>query len=392
MKTDILANAIALSDADLLAHLGALSKKECETTAELVGHLAALDMRPALYAAAGYGSLFDYCTEALGLSEDAACNRIDAARACRRFPEILDLLTSGAVTLTAVRLLRPHLTQENHQAVLARARHRRLKEIGLLIAELAPRPDVRASVRKLAAPKASSLPSLTASDSDRLPLGSAPPPSLDLSPSPQLDPLAPAPGTPLAADVFRTTTRPILQALAPHRYRVQFTIDEETHEDLRCVQALLRREIPNGDPGVIFKRALRLLRQQVERMKLGATSRPRVRRAIRSETDDAQSGRPIRPGNQASHDRHPSRHIPAAVKRQVWQRDRGQCAFVASTGHRCSEGVFLEFHHVQPYARGGPASVENIALRCWRHNHYEGELMFGPHGSSTAGESLAPYR
>ena len=60
MKNDILASAIALSNADLLAHLGALCTNERETTAQLVGHLAALEMRPALYAAAGYGSLFDY--------------------------------------------------------------------------------------------------------------------------------------------------------------------------------------------------------------------------------------------------------------------------------------------------------------------------------------------
>ena len=74
-----------------------------------MAHLAALDSRPALYAAQGYGSLFSYCTQALRLSEDAACHRIEAARAARRFPVILELLSSGEVTLTAVRLrdLRP---------------------------------------------------------------------------------------------------------------------------------------------------------------------------------------------------------------------------------------------------------------------------------------------
>lgn len=91
---------------------------------ELVAHLAALDGRPALYAARGYGSLFSYCTQALRLSEDAACNRIEAARACRCFPVIVDLLASGEVTLTAVRLLGRHLTPENHRAVLAGAKGR----------------------------------------------------------------------------------------------------------------------------------------------------------------------------------------------------------------------------------------------------------------------------
>jgi hypothetical protein len=39
---------------------------------------------------------------------------------------------------------------------------------------------------------------------------------------------------------------------APQRYRVQFTIGEEAHEKLRRLQALLRREIPDGDPGKMF--------------------------------------------------------------------------------------------------------------------------------------------
>jgi hypothetical protein len=30
-----------------------------------------------------------------------------------------------------------------------------------------------------------------------------------------------------------------------------------------------------------------------------------------------------------------------------------------------------------PFARGGSATVENISLRCRRHNQYEAELVFG---------------
>jgi hypothetical protein len=152
MNTNMFALASGLSDHDLLARLCALAGKEREASAELVAHLAVLDARPSLYAAQGHGSLFSYCTRALRLSEDAACNRIDAARACRRFPVILDLLASGELSLASVRKLRPCLTQENHEAVLARARGRSCHEVLCLIAELAPRPDLPPSVRKLPAP------------------------------------------------------------------------------------------------------------------------------------------------------------------------------------------------------------------------------------------------
>ena len=158
MKIDILATAVALPDRELLARIDTLAGNEREATAELVAHLAALESRPSAYAAEGYGSLFDYCVGALGLSEDAACNRIEAARACRQFPVIVDLLAAGRLTLTSVRKLRTHLTPENHEAVLCKAAHRNKEQIEALIAELAPKPDVPATVRKLPEPAPSLAP------------------------------------------------------------------------------------------------------------------------------------------------------------------------------------------------------------------------------------------
>src|SRR5712691_747237 len=199
MKTNILATVTRLSDQDLLTRLQLLAGKEREATVELVAHLAALDSRPSVYAAEGYGSLFTYCTQALRLSEDAACNRIEAARACRRFPVILDLLASGEVTLTAVRLLGRHLTPENHQAVLAKAKGGSRQQIEALVAELAPQPDVPGSVRKL--------PILTAMPFASAPLAQAPP---NLSSEPTAA-IAPSPAA------FVPTPRPIVRATAPER-------------------------------------------------------------------------------------------------------------------------------------------------------------------------------
>lgn len=176
--------------------------------------------------------------------------------------------------------------------------------------------------------------------------------------------------------VFETASpRPVVQTTAPQRYRVQFTIGEATHEKLRRLQALLRREIPDGDPGLIVDRAFTLLLEQVERTKLGAAAKPRPRRAIRPETDEDTEERVL-----------PSRHVPREVRRAVWRRDAGRCAFVTAAGQRCTERTFLEWHHVQPYATQGPATLANISLRCRRHNQYEAELIFGRHGASIVGE------
>ena len=137
---------------------------------------------------------------------------------------------------------------------------------------------------------------------------------------------------------------------------MQFTIDAATHENLRRAQELLRREIPDGDPGAIFDRALKLLLEDVARKKMAATAKPRTSQITRTR----------------------SRHIPARVKRAVWLRDGGRCAFVVANGRRCTERVFLEFHHCEPYAIGGEATVTNVSLRCRAHNVYEAQLLFGP--------------
>jgi hypothetical protein len=354
MKMNILAIADALSDQELLAHTPVIAGREREAAAELVAHIAALARRPALYAAKAYGSLFAYCTKALGLSEDAACNRIEVAHACRRFPVILDLIASGSITLTTVRLLGKHLTTENHQAVLTRACGRTRREIEALVAELAPQPDVLSSVRKLPTPMVTSSPATRAA----APTASKEP-ALAIAPSPT---------------VLPPTAQPIVRASAPQRYRVQFTIGQDTHEKLRRVQALLRREIPDGDPAVIFDHAVTLLLEKVEKTKLAAAVKPRP--FIRPGTDKGVRGT-----------QRGSRHLPRAVKRAVWQRDGGQCAFVSTTGARCAERTFLEFHHIQPYAMQGPGTVANISVRCRLHNAHEAELIFGPRATSNAGKT-----
>src|SRR5574338_1294304 len=109
-----------LSDPELIAEVTRLATSERQAIAALVSALAELDARR-LYLGQGCSSMFTYCTQVLHLSEHAAFNRIEAARAARRFPIILELLTEGRLHLSAVRLLAPHLTDGNHQTVLREA-------------------------------------------------------------------------------------------------------------------------------------------------------------------------------------------------------------------------------------------------------------------------------
>jgi len=155
MKNDMLVSLRRLSDVELVAGLQKFLTRERDETASVVAHLAELDTRD-VHLREGYPSLFVYCRDALGMSEGEAYNRIEVARTARRFPVVLDMLADGRVHLTAVRLLAPHLTADNHDDVLASARGKTKLEIQEIVARVAPRPDAPASVRRVSAsPEAS---------------------------------------------------------------------------------------------------------------------------------------------------------------------------------------------------------------------------------------------
>jgi len=364
----------------------------------MVAHLAELESRQ-LYLGEGYGSLFEFCTGALRLSEHAAYNRMVAARLARQFPAILAGIASGSHNLTNLRLLASHLTLENHVDLLAEAAGRSKREIALLVAQRAPQPDVPSSVRKVnvtagamaslpepAAPEITERASVTDRSSvteeasrteraSRAPVTSMTPEDADTRTDGRGAWITAGAGAEAEAEAgagagaanpmhAAQVSRDVVAPLSGTRYRVQFTIGLETYEDLRQTRDLLRRDIPSGDLAEIFARALRLLRQHVAKEKTAATSAPR----------------PSRPAAAAS------RHIPSAVKHAVWLRDRGQCAFVGRQGHRCGEQAFLELHHRHPFALGGESTAANISLRCRRHNAYEAELDFGARAAVSPAE------
>jgi hypothetical protein len=317
-----------MSDRELFVETRRVVDIDRRTTAELLALLAEIDARK-LYRAEGYSSLFTYCTQVLRLSEPAAYSRITAARAARNFPTILARLAHGDVTLTTITLLASHLTDENHEAVLDAARHKSKRDVEQLVAALDPQPDISASIRRqpisvqartqLVAEAAGSAPAATSSSAPR-----------------------------------RAMKPAVVVPLAPARYFVKLTVGQETHDKLQRARDLLRHTIPNGDPAAIIDRALTVLVGQLEGTKHGATAHPH------SGSSRSSAGR----------------HVPAAVKRAVWARDQGRCAFVGTEG-RCPETGWLEFHHAVPFAAGGETNVENLQLRCRPHNAYEAEAFFG---------------
>src|SRR5207253_6283871 len=129
-----------------------LACRSCAVEADLLVHLAEIDERK-LYLERAFSSMFAFCTRELGFSEGAAYNRILVARAARKLPALIDSIRTGRVHLAGLRLLAPHLTQENQELLLAKAAGRTKDEIAELVAALAPRPPPPPTIRKLPEPR-----------------------------------------------------------------------------------------------------------------------------------------------------------------------------------------------------------------------------------------------
>jgi len=136
------------TDAELVNRLERLVQADRSLSAKLLLHLGELDAR-GVFRELGFSSMFEYCVRALCMSEAEAYLRIYAARLGRRFPLVVERLAANALHLSAIKLLAPHLTADNCVELLDRARGKSKRQLEQMVAELAPRPDVPATMRRL---------------------------------------------------------------------------------------------------------------------------------------------------------------------------------------------------------------------------------------------------
>ena len=211
-----------LTNDALLGRLVTLAAQARQSTAELIELLVEMDRRN-LHLALGFRSVYRYCRDVLHFSESESYQRMQAASAARRFPVVLALLAEGRLHLAAVRELAPHLSDENHLALLGAAFFKTKRDVAALVAEHYPRPDVPPSVQFVS------------------PLGGG-------------------------------------------RYEFRFTGDEETAALLHEAQELLSHSIPDGSMAAIFKRGLATLVAQAKRGLQSATDRPGKPRPLAADS------------------------------------------------------------------------------------------------------------
>jgi len=130
-----------LTDSELEAGLHRIVDEQRVGLADLLSHLGEVDARK-LYLGHACSSLFTYCTTCLGFSESESFKRTQAARLARTYPVIFTMVADGKLHLSALNLVAPHLTLENHRELLEAAHGKSKRALQELLAARFARPDV----------------------------------------------------------------------------------------------------------------------------------------------------------------------------------------------------------------------------------------------------------
>jgi len=331
--------AKGLTDEALERTLKILVASESAATGDVVEHIAEFERRR-LFAPKSYPTMFEYCTKTLGYSDSSAYLRIYAGRLANQYPEVLDLLRSRRLHLTAIKIVGPHLKPSNYRQLLSRSLSKSERELKFLIAEVAPKPEPAEVVRHLPPPKPVAV-------SDPPPVTAIVEPLPKPPPAPVAIATAPAAPPPIEAPRSR------IEPLTPDRVRFAFTGSKSFLEKVERTRELLRHKYPAGALEDIFTETVECFLDARDPARKTKPSKPRVTNPRR-------------------------RSIPVWIKDIVFQRDGGRCRFEAPDGGRCEEKGGLEYDHIMPWAKGGKSNdPENVRLLCRAHNRLAAERAFG---------------
>jgi hypothetical protein len=300
-----------------------------------------------------------------GWSASSAYKRIQAARACRRFPELLPAIAAGDLNLSAVCALAPVITPENLSRVLFEAERLPREELKVYVedlrAEQAPEPGPKRDVAPFQLTLGAAIASESWRASERTPID----PRWVPPPSPQV-------------------------RRAPELTSLNVKVDASFHALFARVRALCAHGPTGRDPARVLRRGLEMLLEAEEKRRFGAPRKAK-RRAESASPADAPAEVTVCPaatvppevtetvvadvviaesGPRVSCERE---HIPAAVKREVYDRDDGCCTFVGDDGHVCGSRYAVQLHHRIAWAHGGSNTPENLTLHCGPHNRLVAE-------------------
>lgn len=326
--------------------LAELLRSEHNQLAEFLVAVAEFD-RDRLWRQLGYASLFKFLHHELGLSNAAAFYRKTAAELIQRFPEVVEPLRDGRLCITSVVELARVMTDENRAEVLPRFFDRSKREAKALAAEIRPADVIPR--REVVTEVPGSVAFHPGETAMTRPAGVQAPVGADAGVTPGASTRG-KPGIPQGAPTVRSA---VAEPLTAELCRLHLTVTRKFLAKLDSARDGQSHAQPGASAGEVIETALDLLLEHQAKRR-GAVANPQA------------NPRPSGPD-----------HLPAAVRRAVWDRDQGRCQWPLDSGGHCNSTWQVEVDHVVPRALGGPSTVENCRLLCRSHNDLAARLVYG---------------
>ncbi len=348
----------SLSITELSQGAEKLVSSERRYTAALIAHLAEISRRKG-HLELGYKSLFDYCRIHLGLGKGSVWSRTQLANVSRRFPQVLEYLVAGKVSLSSLGVLAAHLSEENVDGLLAQAEGKTKEEVKEIVAAICPKPAAKPTIRRKLVRSREESPERRSDSAE-----SVQPPERPVS----------------RGESESRKPAGSIEAARPDVYNIRFSAGKSLKQKLERFAEVLGIDCAARCMPEIFEKALDLAlekmdpKQKLERRKKREAARSKTRpdeaSPLKSRLEEAA-------GAKKREARAGSRYLPSSVREHLLERAGYQCEFRGPGGVRCTARTRLEVDHIDPVGKGGSRGEENLRVFCRGHNLLCAEREFG---------------
>lgn len=336
------------SDGVLIADLKGLVAEERETLTKILHHLREIEIRK-LYLAKGFSSLFVFLTEYIGYSESSAQRRIQAMRLIKDIPEVEEKIQLGKISLSVAAQMQSFFRKEDQNRTRQKAPKLEQNE-KLKLVQTLQGSSARQCEQELAK-------------------------------------IAPASVLP------KEKARPINE----EKVLLQLTVDKKLLEKINQLRGLLSHQNPEGSLEKLLEALVELglekhaperreARRQKRQAKLAgescqaAATEEGEARHDQSDPETRRMYKPLPTSKVLMVSKDPKfkgqykRHIPQAVRDQVWLRDQGCCQHRDPQSKKiCGSKHLVQIDHRYPYSLGGENQPENLRLLCANHNRFHAQ-------------------
>lgn len=423
-----------LSDQQVRDGARAAVANERESTLTVLNFLIEIEKRR-LYLNDGYSSIFDFCTSAWGYSSSSAWRRIQTARCIMRFPRVLGMLERNEVNPSTVAQVSRVLNEANGNELLSRIADKSQREVESIVSEYRPDSIPRERARTvvvrvpapLAVPPDPTLVALssTASSSHFTVDGgvSSTTPteqSASVTSAPPGEPISISPAVPTQSEPVPWTTfvRPacensdycrngsnnespivateVTESMNALRNRGHMAPSDSEARSSEAETS--NRMLPPASANVVLQKRVALalsvpveFMAKIERLRAVTWHRLPASASFTQVLDFALDVAIAAKDPAAKHRRRKQRdgkprnskkstdkrYVPPHVRDEVAARDAYQCTYVSRNGRRCTATAGLQVDHIQPVARGGTSTIDNLRLLCAKHNRFEAQRLMG---------------